>query len=119
MPDDRVAIQRLGVDREHAAHAAHVDGDHGAGLAGRGLEAAADVRTAAERDHDRVGRERGGEHGGHLVLAARAHHAVGHPADVAGAVADQVAQALAPRVDDAVHRLRGEMGLADGRDEMF
>ena len=48
-------------------------------------------------------------------LAAGADDDVGQATDVAGAVADEVAQALAARVDDAVQGVGRDMGGADGR----
>ena len=45
-------------------------------------------------------------------LVTGPHHDVGHPAEVAAALADEVAQALAARVDDAVERVVGDVLLA-------
>ena len=42
-------------------------------------------------------------------LVGRAHDDVGHAAEVAAALADEVAQALAARVDDAVERVVGDV----------
>ena len=85
---------------------AHVDGDDRAVLVGRRLEAAGDVRAAAERDDDRVG------------VDDRAHDRHERPSSPPGrtttsgrrprsprAVAHEVAQALAAGVDDAVERV--------------
>src|SRR6478672_4596915 len=133
MPDERVAIQppsvewvklsgkcpmvepRRVVDLEHAVHAGHVDGDDRAVLAGRGLEAPGDVRAAPERDQDGVGVDGRAHDRLELRLAARADDDVGQAADVARAVADEVAQALAARVDDAVQGVGRHVGDADGR----
>ena len=61
----------------------HVDGDDRAVLVGRGLEAAGDVRAAAERDHDGVGVEGRAHDRLELRLAARADDDVGQAAEVA------------------------------------
>ena len=82
--------------------------------AGR-LEAAGDVRAAAERDHDCVGVERRAQDRRDVVLAARAHDDVGQPAELAAPLAHEVAQALAARVDDAVERVGRDVPGADGR----
>ena len=79
----------------------------------RRLEAARDARAAAERDHDRVGVERGAQDLGHLGLVAGPHDDVGDPAELAAALADEVAQALAAGVDDAVVGIVGDVRLAD------
>ena len=76
-----------------------------AGLVRGGLEAAGDVRAPAERDQDGIGLDAGPQHGLHRRLVAWTDHCVGEPADVAVAMADEVAQALAARVDDAVERI--------------
>ena len=101
------------VDLEHPVHAGEVDGDDGARLVARRLEAAGDARAAAERDHDRVGVERGAQDLGHLGLRAGAHDDVGHAAELAAALADEVAQALAAGVHHAVVGVVGDVGLAD------
>ena len=91
-----------------------VDGDDRARLLPRRLEAAGDARAAAERDHDRVGLQRGAQDLDDRVLVSGPHDDVRHAAEVAAALADEVAQALAARVDDAVERVVGDVFLARG-----
>ena len=74
-----------------------------------GLEAAGDAGAAAERDHHGVGLERGAQDALDLVLVGRPDDGVGEPAEVAAALAHEVAQALAARVDDAVERVVGDV----------
>ena len=81
--------------------------------AGRRLEAARDARAAAERDHDRVGVERRAQDLAHLGLVAGPHDDVGDPAEVAAALAHEVAQALAAGVDHAVEGVVGDVRVAD------
>ena len=101
------------VDAEHLVHAAEVDRDDRARLGRRRLEAAGDARAAAERDHDRVGVERRAQDLAHLGLVAGPHDDVGDPAEVAAALAHEVAQALAAGVDDAVEGVVGDVPVAD------
>ena len=103
------------VDAQHAVHPLEVDGEHGPRLLPRRLQRARDARAAAERDHHRVGLQRGAQHLGHRRLVARAQHEVGDAAEVAAALADEVAQALAARVDDAVVRVVGDVALPHRR----
>ena len=93
------------VDLQHAAHPLHVDRHHRAAVVLRRLEAAGDVRPAAERDQHAVEPQRRADQGLDLGLAARPHDRVGHAADVAAAVAHEIAQALPARVDHPVQRL--------------
>ena len=93
------------VDREHAVEPAQVHRDHGAPLARRRLEAAGDAGAAAEGDHDRVGLEGSSQDRRHLGLVPRPDHHVGEAAEVAAALAHEVAQALAARVDHPVVRV--------------
>ena len=93
---------RVVVDLQQAVEPAQVDGDDGARLARRSLEAARDVRAPAEGDENGVGVHARLQHRGHGVLVLRPDHGVGDPADVAAAVAHQVTQALAARVDDPI-----------------
>jgi hypothetical protein len=101
------------VDREHLVHPAEVDRDDRSRLIGRRLEASRDVRAAAERDHDGVGVDRGPDDRGHLVLAPGIDDDVGNPPDVAGAVADEVAQAFPARMDHAIERVERDVRGAD------
>ena len=101
------------VDGEHAVHAGHVDRDDGPRLAGLRLEAARDARAAAERNYDGVGGERRLHHGHDLVLGTRPHHDVGKPAEVTAALADEVGQALAAPVHDAIVLVARDMAGAD------
>ena len=60
------------VDLEHAVEAAHVEADcAGIGVADRGLDAAYDRGTAAERNDGDPGAARPVEHGRHLGLVGR------------------------------------------------
>src|SRR5690606_69439 len=89
---------RGGVDLDDAVHAPHVEGEHGAPLAGQRLEAAGDVAAAAEGDDDDVGGDRGIHDALHVVLVGRVHDEVDRPLDAVAADAHQVAQALAVAV---------------------
>ena len=67
----------------------------------------------------RVGGERGGHDRLDRRLVAGPHDDVGQPADVAAAVADEIAQALAARVDEAVERIVGQvLGAGRGRQRL-
>ena len=100
------------VDVEQLVHAAEVDRDDGARLLPRRLEAAGDARAAAERDHDGVRVERGAQDLDDRGLVAGPDHHVGDPAEVAAALADEVAQALAARVDHTVEGIVGDVLIA-------
>ena len=100
------------VDLEQPVHPAEVDRDDGPRLLPRRLEAAGDARAAAERDHDGVRLERRAQDLDDRGLVAGPHDDVGHPAEVAAALADEVAQALAARVDDAVEGVVGDVLVA-------
>ena len=58
------------------------------------------------RNQHGIGLDAGLQHGLHRRLVAWTDDRVGEPADVAVAMADEVAQALPARVDDAVERIR-------------
>ena len=98
------------IDLQHAVQPPEVDAEHRPRLVRGRVEAAGDVRPAAERDHDRVGLERGGEHRRDLLLGARPHDRVGQPPELAAPLQHEVAQALAAPVDDPVERI-----VRDGR----
>src|SRR5919199_1353714 len=106
---------RGGVDLEHAVQPAQVERDHRPLLLGRRLEAAGDVRPAAERDDDGVGVEDRPHDRLDLGLAAGPDDGVGQAAELAAAVADEVAQALATRVHDAIERGARDVRRPDGR----
>ena len=101
---------RLGVDREHAVHPAHVDRDHGARLvrpAPRGCREMFEPPPNGITTASAV--ERGGEHGRDLSSSPGRTTQSGRRPTSPAAVAHQVAQALAARVDDAVHRVGGDV----------
>eukprot|EP00672_Neobodo_designis_P018306 CAMPEP_0174829732 /NCGR_PEP_ID=MMETSP1114-20130205/2107_1 /TAXON_ID=312471 /ORGANISM="Neobodo designis, Strain CCAP 1951/1" /LENGTH=679 /DNA_ID=CAMNT_0016063495 /DNA_START=55 /DNA_END=2095 /DNA_ORIENTATION=- len=113
---------RLLVDAQHLAHAAHVDGDdHPARLERRGLDAAGDVRAAAEgNEHDVV--LVGKRHKLHAVVVRLGHgDGVRGAGDVATAHAPEVTVVLADDVDKAalavlVQLFAAELA-AEGADE--
>ena len=91
---------------------AEVDRDDGARLLPRRLEAAGDARAAAERDHDRVRLERRARGSRRPRSRRRAGRRRRDPAEVATALADEVAQALAARVDHTVEGVVGDVLVA-------
>ena len=111
------------VDVEDAVHPGQVHREHRAGLVRQRLEAAGDVRAAAEGDEHAVGLQDRGHDRLDLGLGPGADDRVGNAADVAGPVADKVAQALAARVDHAVQRLdrhvRGTDGVVERRAQLL
>src|SRR5688572_27045455 len=86
------------VDLEHAVEPPEVHGDRAPALAHRCLEAPGDARSATEGNQHRVVVEGGSQYRRHVGLAARPKHDVRQPAEVAGALTHEVAQALAARV---------------------
>ena len=108
----------IGVDLDQPVHPAHVERDHRAGLVDVRLEAARDVAAAAERDDHGILGDGGRDHLRDLALIRRVDHDIRGAADLVGADAHQVAQALAVRVHDALHRVGRDEVLADDRGQL-
>ena len=90
------------VDLQHAVEPVEIERDHRSLLVGLGAEAAGDAGAAPERDQHCVRVQHRMHNGRDLVLVGGRHDDIGQASELAATLADEVAQALAPRVHHAV-----------------